>query len=122
VIGVVEMFVALLAIAWSVFYLAQMGVTTSDHGIVIRNWFRRRFIQWLDVKEFNFGTGVDNLTLRESLATPYLQTYVITNDDHHYVMCGITATRINRAESRRRVQEILNRLGEEKIRYIDEIR
>jgi hypothetical protein len=108
------MALAVLGLAWSVFYFAQMGVTTSNEGIVIRNWFRRKSILWPEVQEFKFGNNINNLSVREGLASPHLQTYVITTDGHHYLMCGLTATRVNRSESRRRVQELLVQLEEER--------
>jgi hypothetical protein len=118
VISVFVMTFAALGFVWSVFYFAQMGVATSDNGILIRNWFRRRFVLWPEVQEFKFGNDVNNLSVREGLASPYLQTYAVTKDGHHYVMCGLTATRLNRTESRHRVQQLLNQLEEERLSHL----
>jgi hypothetical protein len=117
IVGVVVIFVAVLLAWWAVFYFARMGVTSTNEGIIIRNWFRKKFVAWPDLEVFKFGTEIANLTVRESLSSPYLQTYAITKDGHHFVMCGITATRVIRSRSRRKVQEILDLLEDEKLSH-----
>ena len=119
-VGVALMVAATLAIAWSVFYFGQMGVTSSDEGIVIRNWLRREFIPWGDIKAFSFGNRVGDLSMREQLASPFLQTYAVTNDGRHYVMSGLSATRINRSGSRRRVQALLDHLEAERVSHLQD--
>lgn len=117
-ISILVMIFAVLGFSWSIIFFAQMGVTTSEGGILIRNWFRRRYISWPEIEAFRFGDKVENLSVREGLASPYLQTYAVTKDGRHYVMCGLTATRVNRSDSRRRVQELLNRLEDARLTHI----
>ena len=117
-VGIVLMGVATAAIVWSVFCFGQMGVTSSNEGIVIRNWFRRRSIRWGDIKEFEFGNKIGSLSMREQLSSPYLQTYAVTVDERHYVMSGLSATRMNRAGSRRRVQALLDQLESERLIHL----
>lgn len=109
---------AVLGLVWSLLGFAQMGVTSSDEGILIRNWFRRIAIPWCDIKEFAFGNRVANLSIREGLSSPVLQTYVVTKDGRHYVMSGLAATRINRSTSKRHVQTLLDRLEDERVGHL----
>jgi len=116
-VGVGVMIFAALGAWWVLTHFARMGVTTTREGITIRNWFRRKFIAWPEIEAFKFGTDIDDLTVRESLSSPYLQTYVVTINGRHYVMGGIAATRLNRARSRGKVQEILKRLEDERLAH-----
>src|ERR1700689_5782218 len=77
VVSVIVMIIALVLAWWSIFYVARQGVFATKDGILIRNWFRRRFIAWPDLDAFEFGTDTKNLTIRENLASPFLQTYAI---------------------------------------------
>jgi hypothetical protein len=113
-VSVIVMLIAAFAVVWSVCWFAQMAVITFDEGIVVKNWFRRRFIPWGDIRAFLFGNAVDNLSIREQLNSPYLQTYVVMNDGQHLVLSGLTAIRINRAKSRRSVQALLDKLEDER--------
>ena len=115
--GAVLMFAALVGLAWIWFFFAQMGVITSPKGIVIRNWFRRRAIPWDDIQSFRFGNGIDNLTTMEELSAPVLQTFAVLKNGRHQIMGGLSATRINRSESIRRVQELLDQMDGERLRY-----
>jgi hypothetical protein len=117
-VGIVLIVCATAGILWCIFFYAQMGVVASEQGILVRNWFRRRSIPWQDIDEFRFGNTVQDLSVREQLSSPVLQTYVVTKSGVHYVMSGISATRINRSESRHRVQLILNLLEEERQRHV----
>jgi hypothetical protein len=117
IVGVGVMIFAVFGAWWVITQFARMGVTTTGEGLIIRNWFRREFIAWPEIEAFKFGTEIDDLTAREMLSSPYLQTYVVTTHGRHYVMCGITATRLNRAKSRGKVQEILNRLDDERLTH-----
>jgi hypothetical protein len=110
--------VAVLGIAWSLFRLSQMAVISSHEGIVIKNWFRRTFIAWEDIKEFTFGNMVDDLSVREQLNSPYLQSYVVLNDQRHLVLSGLSAIRINTTQSRRRVQSLLDKLEDERLGHV----
>lgn len=114
--GIVLIAVALLAIIWIWVFFAQMGVATTDAGIVVRNWIRKSAIPWSEIRSFEFGEHVECLTLREQLASPVLQTYVVLKDGRHQVMCGLSATRLRRAQSKHRVQELLDSLEEARTR------
>jgi hypothetical protein len=116
-VSFVVMLIAVLGVIWSLFWFAQMAVITSDQGIVVKNWFRRVFIPWDDVKGFRFGNTIDDLSIREQFNSPYLQSYVVMNDGRHLVLSGLTAIRINRAESRRRVQVLLDKLEGARLGY-----
>jgi hypothetical protein len=118
-VSVVVMLIAVLGVIWSVFRFAQMSVTTFDEGIVVKNSFRRKFIPWRDIEAFRFGNTVENLSIRERLNSPYLQTYVVMNDGQHLVLSGQTAIRIDRTESRRSVQALLGELEDERGRHSD---
>ena|ERR1700722_8084438 len=117
-VDVVVMIVAFLAFIWAVLWFAQMGVTASLDGIVVRNWTRRVFIPWGDILRFEFGNEVSNLTTREHFNSPVLQTYVVTKDGQHCAMSGLSATRINRSESKRRVQLLLDGLEDDRRRAV----
>ena len=79
---------------------------------------RRIFISWEDIKGFRFGDLIDDLSVREHLNSPYLQSYVILKDGRHLAMSGLMIIRIRRAESRRRVQLLLNELEEERLAHL----
>ncbi len=117
-VGIVVMLFAALGITWSLFGLSQMAVYTSAEGVVVKNWLRRIFIPWEDIREFRFGNLIDDLSVREHLNSPYLQSYVILKDGRHVVMSGLMLIRIRRAESRRRVQLLLNGLEEERFAHL----
>lgn len=117
-VGIALIVIASLGIVWCFAGFAQMGVSVSEKGILIRNWFRRRWIPWHEVEAFRFGNSVGELSARELLSSPVLQTYVISKSGDHYVMSGLSATRINRAESKRRVQAILDQLEIERLRHV----
>ncbi len=114
-VGIALIIVAGLGVVWCLVNFAQMGVTASEKGILIRNWFRRVSIPWCDIEGFGFGNSTDGLSVREHLSSPVLQTYVVMKSGKHLVMSGLTATRINRSESKRRVQDILNQLEAERV-------
>jgi hypothetical protein len=117
VVGAMAMLVGALEICWTILYFARMGVIVTDQGIIIRNWFRRTHIGWPEIAAFRFGTDVDHLTVREQMSSPFLQTYAVTTDGRHFVMCGVTATRLMRARSREKVREILARLEDERLTH-----
>jgi hypothetical protein len=116
-VGIALIIVAGLGIVWCLVIFAQMGVSVSEKGILIQNWFRHISIQWGDIERFGFGNAVEGLSAREHLSSPVLQTYVIKKGGEHFVMSGLTATRINRSESKRRVQEILDQLETERLHH-----
>jgi hypothetical protein len=105
--------------SWVVLFFARVGVETSFDGIVVRNWVRQHHIKWSDIRGFDFGEKVAGLSLRESLSSPVLQTYVVLKNGKHCVMSGLSATRVNRTESKRRVQEMLDELDDERRRYLN---
>jgi hypothetical protein len=117
-VGAAVMLVAVLVFSWSIFRLAQLAVFSSDEGIVVRNWFLNKTIPWADIKEFKFGTDLDHLSSRELISTPFLQSYAVTNNGQHVVMSGLQAIRLNRTESRRRVQTLLDQLEEERLSHL----
>jgi hypothetical protein len=118
IVSAVVMIVAFVAFVWAVFWFAQMGVTSSRDGILVRNWTRRTFIPWDEIVAFGFGNEIAGLTIRESLNSPVLQTFVVTKDGKHRVMSGLSATRINRAESKRRVKFLLDGLEGDRRRAV----
>lgn len=118
VVGISMMMFAVLGVVWSLFWFAQMAVIASNDGIVVKNWFRRTFISWHDIKEFRFGNTIDDLSIREEFNSPYLQSYVVITEGRHVVLSGLTAIRINRSESRRRVQVLLDKLECERLGYL----
>ena len=113
--GIVSIGVASAGLAWSWLWFAQMGVTSTDQGVIIRNWVRRFYFPWGAIDSFNFGNDVDNLSLREQFSSPVLQTYVVLRDGRHQLMCGLSVTRVHRSESRRRVQQLLDDLERDRI-------
>lgn len=116
-VGVAIMVVAVAGVAWSWLFFARMGVRTSDEGITIRNWLHQREVKWSDVQAFEFGNKISELSVRELLSSPYLQTYAVLNDGGHQVMSGLSASRMNRSKSRALVQALLDGLEEERLRH-----
>ena len=100
--------IGIVGIAWSLVFMARMGVRVTDEGIVVSNWFRRYSIPWSRVESFRFGDELRDLSVREQMASPMLQTYVVFTDNHHLVMTGLQATRLPR--SRKKVQDLLDEL------------
>jgi len=97
---------------WATFRMTKLGVVATDKGITIRSWLRTHFVDWNLIESFKAGSdiAVGDLTLRELLATPALQSYVVLKDGHHRVLVGLSATRLNRIPSKAKVQEMLDQL------------
>ena len=65
---------------------------------------------------FRFGDNMTNLSIRESIATPALQTYVLTTDGQHRVMSGLQASHMKRSHSA--VQLLLDGLELERAKHL----
>ncbi len=109
-VGIVGILLGVLGVLYGVGVVARMGVTTSDQGVLIRNWVRRRFVRWDEIAGFSFGGDLDSLGLREMLSTPTLATYLLLKDGGHIGIAGLSATRVNRSKSRAKVQALLDEL------------
>jgi hypothetical protein len=116
-VGIIVTVVGILVIVWAVMIVGRMGVTTDNQGISIQNWLRRRFLGWGQITEFSFGSDLDNLSLREMLSSPMLSTYVVISDGRHLGLSGISATRLDRTKSRAKVQELLDDLEAQRLRF-----
>jgi hypothetical protein len=114
--GLVFIGAAILALGWIWLFLARTGVELSNEGLTVRNWLRTYEIPWQDVSGFAFGDNVNNLSIRESIATPAIQTYVLTTDGHHRVMSGLQASHVRR--SRSAVQLLLDSLELERAKHL----
>jgi hypothetical protein len=106
---------ATIFLAWIWTFFARMGVVTSNEGIVLRNYFRQHSIPWTEVESFRFGEQVDRLSTRETLASPFLQPYVLLKNGKHHVMSGLQITRVHRSRNRRDVQTLLDCLEKERL-------
>jgi hypothetical protein len=97
---------------WATFRMTKLGVVATDKGITIRSWLRTYFVDWDLIESFKSGSdiAVGDLTLRELLATPALQSYVVFKDGHHRVLVGLSATRFDRIRSKAKIQEMLEQL------------
>jgi hypothetical protein len=97
---------------WATFRMTKLGVVATDKGITIRSWLRTYFVDWNLIEGFKTGSdvAVGDLTLRELLTTPALQSHVVLKDGHHRVLAGLNATRLNRIQSKAKVQEMLDQL------------
>jgi hypothetical protein len=109
-----------IGIGWAALLMRRSGVLSTRQGIEVRNWLRTRRIPWSDIEGFAFGDAIADLTLRESLASPSLQTYVAPSlqtyvtlrDGRHHPMTGLTATPL--ADSRSAVRQLLIELDEDR--------
>ncbi|HEY5272291.1 MAG TPA: PH domain-containing protein [Acidimicrobiales bacterium] len=97
--GLVFVGTAIFALGWIWLFLTGTGVERSNDGITVRNWLRTYEIPWQDVSGFTFGDNMTNPSIRESIATPALQTYVLTADGQHRVMSGLQASHVKRSHS-----------------------
>ena len=109
---------ATLFLTWIWAFFAQMGVVTSNEGILLRNYFRRHAIPWTEVQSFRFGEQVNRLSIREAFASPYLQPYVLLKNGRHHVMNGLQITRMYRSRNRRDVQTLLDCLEKERLLHV----
>jgi hypothetical protein len=100
---------AALGMFYAIGFIGRMGVRTNGGGIV-RNWLRSHHLGWHQIQGFAFGDQIENLSVRQMLASPYLQPYVILNDGHHRVLSGLQINRVGRAAQRARVKGILEEL------------
>jgi len=97
---------------WATFRMTKLGVVVTAKGIALRGWLRNDFINWDRIESFQSGSdiAVGDLTIRELLAIPALQSYVVLKDGHHLRLPGLNATRLNRTQSAVRIQELLDQL------------
>jgi hypothetical protein len=114
--GIAFIVAALLALGWIWLFLTRTGVELSDDGITVRNWLRKYSVPWQEVTGFAFGTNVKNLSIRQSIATPDLQTYVLTIDGRHRVMSGLQASHVKQSQSA--VQSLLDSLELERTKHL----
>jgi hypothetical protein len=114
--GTAFVIAATMALGWIWLFLVRTGVELTDDGITVRNWLRSYWIPWQEVAGFAFGTKVTDLSIRQSIATPALQTYVLTIDGRHRVMSGLQASHAKRSHSE--VQNLLDTLELERSRHL----
>ena len=109
---------ATLYLVWVWAFFARMGVVTSNEGIVVRNYFRRYSIPWTEIESFKFGEQVQELSIRENFASPFLQPYVLLKNGKHHAMSGLQLTRVHRSRSRQDVHSLLDYLEKERLLHV----
>jgi hypothetical protein len=118
--GIVWVAFGILVIVWSVKVVARMGLTTSDKGVVIHGWVRRRFVAWNEIAGFSFGSDIPNLTLGERFFSPTLSSYMLLADGRHLALTGLRAIRVNRTNSRAKIQLLLGEMETQRRYFMGE--
>jgi hypothetical protein len=89
----------------------RLSIVVSNAGIIVVSWFKNFNYDWSEIRHFDLGDQLNDLTLPQQLSGSNLQAYVTLRNGRHISIPGLGFTRINRKIGQEQVQAILDVLN-----------